>query len=48
MAFGFFFVKNLLLSILVFQTQLGNLLLYASAFDSLVLLSFYLALFRRR
>lgn len=47
-AFGFFFAKNLVLSFLVFQSELGNLLLYASAFDSLVLLSFYLALFRRR
>lgn len=47
-AFGLFFLKNLVLSILVFRGELGNLLLYSAAFDSLLLLSFYLALFRRR
>ncbi len=47
-AFGIFFVKNLLLSYLIFAAELGNIFLYSAAFDSAVLLSFYLALFRRR
>ncbi len=48
LAFGFFFVKNLLLSYLVFMALLENILLYSAAFDSAILLSFYIALFRRR
>ncbi len=47
-AFGFFFLKNLFLSYLVFTSLLANILLYSAALDSAILLSFYLALFRRR
>ncbi len=47
-AFGFFLAKNLLLFYLLFTANMENLVLYSALFDSAVLLSFYLALFRRR
>ncbi len=48
LAFSLFLLKNLFLSYLVFRSQLGNIFLYSAVFDSAVLMSFYLALFRRR
>ncbi len=47
-AFGLFFVKNLILTYMLFSAESGNLLLYSSLFDTAILLSFYVALFRRR
>ncbi|MFQ5837478.1 MAG: hypothetical protein ACE5HJ_01680 [Thermoplasmata archaeon] len=47
-AFAFFFGKNLLMSYLIFTENIDNLFLYSALFDTAVLLSFYLALFRRR
>lgn len=47
-AFGAFFVKNLVLSVLLFAALPEGLLLYAALFDTAILVSFYFALFRRR
>lgn len=47
-AFALFFLKYLLTSYLLLAGQVGNLFVYLSVLDTAVLLSFYLALFRRR
>lgn len=46
-AFGLFFVKNLVLSYLLFAGQAGSFPLSSALLDTAVLLSFYVALFRR-
>ncbi len=47
-AFGTFFVKNLVLTVLLFASLPEGLLLYSALFDTAILASFYFALFRRR
>jgi hypothetical protein len=47
-AFGVFFVKNLVLVALLFASLSEGLLLYSALFDTAILVSFYFALFRRR
>ncbi|MFQ5919234.1 MAG: hypothetical protein ACE5I4_04215 [Thermoplasmata archaeon] len=47
-AFGAFFVKNLVLAVFLFVSISEGILLYAALFDTAILVSFYFALFRRR
>jgi heme/copper-type cytochrome/quinol oxidase subunit 4 len=47
-AFALFFIKYLVTSYLLLTEEIGNLFVYSALFDTAVLLSFYLALFRRR
>jgi uncharacterized membrane protein (UPF0136 family) len=47
-AFALFFLKYVLTSYLLLTGEIGNLFVYSAVFDTVVLLSFYLALFRRR